>query len=69
MIAIIDLYKTTKITSTELYALQTEASWIFPPQWVSFETSKDGQNFVLQETVQKPKKTLEKRIKHTMLFN
>ena len=55
MIAIIDLYKTTKITSTELYALQTEASWIFPPQWVSFETSKDGQNFVLQETVQKPK--------------
>ena len=44
---VIDLGKMTKVSKAGIGFLQEEYSWIFMPQWVTFEGSKDGQNFTL----------------------
>ncbi len=52
LIALIDLGEATNISSIQVEALQTVASWIFLPQRVHFEVSADGEQFVLLETVE-----------------
>ncbi|MBE0637674.1 MAG: family 20 glycosylhydrolase [Bacteroidales bacterium] len=54
LIAVIDLGESMTINTIGLDALQSIASWIFLPLWVSFEVSANGQNFRLLETVQTP---------------
>jgi len=51
LVATIDLGEPTSISRIEVGSLQTYASWIFLPQWVSFEVSEDGENFSLLEKV------------------
>ena len=51
LVATIDLGEATTVRSISVDALQTYASWIFLPQWVSFEVSADGQHFDLLEKV------------------
>ncbi|TVQ08305.1 MAG: beta-N-acetylhexosaminidase [Bacteroidetes bacterium] len=51
LVATIDLGQTTSITSVSVDALHNYASWIFLPQWVSFEVSSDGEEFRLLEKV------------------
>jgi hexosaminidase len=51
MVATIDLGEETSINHISIDALQTSGSWIFLPQWVSFEVSADGQEFEMLETV------------------
>ena len=52
LVATIDLGKTTSIEQISVDALQTFGSWIFLPQWVSFEVSSDGTQFHLLEKVE-----------------
>jgi len=51
MVATIDLGEPVSINRVEVGALHTYASWIFLPQWVSFEVSEDGENYRLLEKV------------------
>lgn len=51
LVAIIDLGEPASFSRIEVGALQTYASWIFLPQWVSFEVSEDGENYRLLEKV------------------
>ncbi len=44
--ATIDLGKAQKISSISAGFLQDQNSWIFMPEWVMFEISKDGKQFV-----------------------
>ena len=44
--AIIDMGKTQRISKIGAGFLQDQNSWIFMPEWVKFEISKDGQDFV-----------------------
>ncbi len=67
LVAVIDLGQRGNISSIDLDALQSVATWIFLPQWVSFEVSADGKDFRLLETVQKPTNA-EKNGKYIQLF-
>lgn len=51
LVATLDLGEETTISHVSVDALQTSGSWIFLPQWVSFEVSADGVEFELLETV------------------
>lgn len=51
LVATIDLGQPTSFNRVEVGALQTYGSWIFLPQWVSFEVSEDGEKFSLLEKV------------------
>jgi len=51
LVATIDLGEETSISHVSVDALQTSGSWIFVPQWVSFEISASGENYELLETV------------------
>ncbi len=52
LVATIDLGKETTIKSVGAGFLQDQNSWIFMPEWVSFEISTDGEDFVLAGTKQ-----------------
>jgi hexosaminidase len=52
LVATIDLGESTSIERISVDALQTFGSWIFLPQWVSFEVSPDGTDFHLLEKVE-----------------
>lgn len=51
MIATIDLGEEKNIHSVALGCLQKYREWIMMPEWVKFEVSRDGQNFMEIETV------------------
>jgi hexosaminidase len=51
LVAVIDLGAPASVSSISMDALQNNGSWIFFPQWVSFEVSTDGDDYVLLETV------------------
>jgi hexosaminidase len=52
MVATIALGKPTSVTHISVDALQASGSWIFLPQWASFEVSSDGEQFNLLERVE-----------------
>lgn len=51
LVATIDLGEPKAISTIEVGALQTAGSWIFLPQWVSFEVSEDGKKYIMLEKV------------------
>ncbi len=51
MVATIDLGEPKSISRIEVGTLQTSGSWIFLPQWVSFEVSENGHRYILLEKV------------------
>jgi hexosaminidase len=51
LVAVIDLGESTSISSVTVDALQNAGSWIFLPQWVSFEVSEDGEDYVLLDLI------------------
>jgi hexosaminidase len=52
LVATVDLGESTSIERISVDALQTFGSWIFLPQWVSFEVSTNGTDFQLLDEVQ-----------------
>lgn len=52
LVATLDLGEPTNIKQISVDALHTSGSWIFLPQWVSFEISTEGENFELLEKVE-----------------
>lgn len=52
LVATIDLGEATSVEKISVDALQTFGSWIFLPQWVTFEVSVDGNDFHLLEKVE-----------------
>ena len=52
LVATIDLGKSTSIERISVDALQTFGSWIFLPQWVLFEVSSNGTDFLLLDELQ-----------------
>ncbi len=52
MVATIDMGTPTAASSITIGCLQNYGSWIFFPQWVKFEISEDGLNFIEIKTVQ-----------------
>ena len=60
LIATINLGDTINIQSIKLGCLQSYSDWIFLPQFVKFEISKNGVNFEEIQTVQNPISIYEK---------
>ncbi|MDX9940759.1 MAG: family 20 glycosylhydrolase [Bacteroidales bacterium] len=52
LVATLDLGAPTSVHLISVDALHTSGSWIFLPQWVSFEVSTDGEVFELLERVE-----------------
>lgn len=52
LVATIDMGQPVSINTISVDALHNYASWIFLPQWVTFEVSGDGEDFRLLEKVE-----------------
>jgi hexosaminidase len=52
LVATLDLGEPTNVQNISVDALHTSGSWIFLPQWVTFEVSADGEAFELLERVE-----------------
>ena len=52
LVATLDLEEPTSVQHISVDALHTSGSWIFLPQWVSFEISTDGKDFEMLEKVE-----------------
>ncbi|HRI21973.1 MAG TPA: FN3 associated domain-containing protein, partial [Panacibacter sp.] len=63
-VATVDLGAITSIQNITIGCLQKYKDWIFLPQWVEFEVSKDGVSFTEIQTLQNPVSINEKENIH-----